>query len=527
MASLFNFPKGRFMEYQNRHNILAIIEALQRQGYSENFICGVLGNIQAETANTFNPMEVQHSYLKEYGITSEEYVRRVDNGSWRDKYGRTAGSDRIGFGYFQLTSEGRKTAYINYCKQHGYSIGSHKAQMEWFVAEIYTTGYANVRKAIKENRSVEDCARIICSEYERPKSMQDPVQKEIALQKRVDYALEIKKEFFERKEIVMADKKIKVCLDAGHYGKYNRSPVNKNYYESDFTWKFTLYEAEELERLGCEVILTRTNKDVDKALVERGKESDGCDAFISNHTNACNTESVDRPVGIFPVAYKNTDVERNKALAILITDNIHKKIGTSQNGKVYCREESYDRNKDGKVGDDEYYGVLHGAQMVKTPIRLIIEHGFHTNLKTANWLLVDANVKALAKSEANIIATFLGASAVEEPKKPETPTTTVTSTVKHVVVKGDTLGKIAKTYSTTVDEILALNSFIKNKNVLTVGWSLTIPTNKKTVVFYTIKKGDTLSKIGKAYNVNWMEIAKANGIPLPYILSVGKTIIIP
>ena len=34
---------------------------------------------------------------------------------------------------------------------------------------------------------------------------------------------------------------VKVCLDAGHYGKYNRSPAVSSYYESDMTWKLHNY----------------------------------------------------------------------------------------------------------------------------------------------------------------------------------------------------------------------------------------------------------------------------------------------
>jgi hypothetical protein len=34
--------------------------------------------------------------------------------------------------------------------------------------------------------------------------------------------------------------KIKICLDAGHYGKYNQSPVVNKYYESDMAWKLHL-----------------------------------------------------------------------------------------------------------------------------------------------------------------------------------------------------------------------------------------------------------------------------------------------
>jgi len=39
---------------------------------------------------------------------------------------------------------------------------------------------------------------------------------------------------------------IKVCLDAGHYGKYNRSPAVSSYYESDMTWKLHNYLKKEL-----------------------------------------------------------------------------------------------------------------------------------------------------------------------------------------------------------------------------------------------------------------------------------------
>lgn len=39
---------------------------------------------------------------------------------------------------------------------------------------------------------------------------------------------------------------------------------------------------------------------------------------------------------------------------------------------------------------------------------------------------------------------------------------------------------------------------------------------------YTVKKGDTLSKIGKKYNVKWTDIAKDNGIKFPYIIKVGQ-----
>ena len=41
---------------------------------------------------------------------------------------------------------------------------------------------------------------------------------------------------------------MKICLDAGHYGKYNRSKVVPEYYESEMNWKLHNYLAEELKQ---------------------------------------------------------------------------------------------------------------------------------------------------------------------------------------------------------------------------------------------------------------------------------------
>ena len=46
--------------------------------------------------------------------------------------------------------------------------------------------------------------------------------------------------------------KMRVCLDAGHFGKYNRSPVVKSYYESEMTWALHLKLKAQLEGLEAE-----------------------------------------------------------------------------------------------------------------------------------------------------------------------------------------------------------------------------------------------------------------------------------
>lgn len=72
---------------------------------------------------------------------------------------------------------------------------------------------------------------------------------------------------------------VKVCLDAGHYGKYNRSPAVSSYYESDMTWKLHNYLKKELESFGIVVVTTRTNQNTDRALYERGAASKGCSSM--------------------------------------------------------------------------------------------------------------------------------------------------------------------------------------------------------------------------------------------------------
>jgi len=186
----------------------------------------------------------------------------------------------------------------------------------------------------------------------------------------------------------------KICLDAGHYGKYNRSPANKAYYESDMNWKLHLLLKKYLEEYGIEVILTRSKQANDLALTTRGKMSKGCDLFISIHSNATGSkvdESADYPLVIVPL---DGSVDKlGDSLADCITDV----MGTKQKGRIYKRR--------GNSG--EYYGVIRGAVSVGTP-GIILEHSFHTNTRSTNWLLNDNNLDKMAKAEAKVIADYLG-----------------------------------------------------------------------------------------------------------------------
>lgn len=194
---------------------------------------------------------------------------------------------------------------------------------------------------------------------------------------------------------------MKICLDAGHYGKRNQSPVVPEYYESDMTWKLYRKLRAALEAYGFEVIGTRTSQDQDIALVTRGRMSAGCVAFISLHSNACGTESVDRPEGIYTMGD-----DKAKNMAALLADTVRNVMGTKDAAKTYQRVGD-DRDGDGK--NDDYYGVLYGAATVNTP-GIILEHSFHTNTRAAKWLMDDNNLNELARAEAETLAKYFGLS---------------------------------------------------------------------------------------------------------------------
>ena len=86
---------------------------------------------------------------------------------------------------------------------------------------------------------------------------------------------------------------LKVCIDCGHYGKYNRSAEVPAYYESEFAWTMGLALKKEFEKYNCIVLMTRTNINNDLALLNRGEMSKGYDIFISVHANASTSNKTD------------------------------------------------------------------------------------------------------------------------------------------------------------------------------------------------------------------------------------------
>ena len=129
----------------------------------------------------------------------------------------------------------------------------------------------------------------------------------------------------------------RICLDAGHFGKYNRSAVVPAFYESEFNWKFHLLLKKHLEEKGFAVTLTRENKDVDRDLYERGRSAKGHDLFISVHANWAARETADYPLAIVPIDGSGDEI------GLKLAQCIAKTMGTKETGVINSKKSSNER----------------------------------------------------------------------------------------------------------------------------------------------------------------------------------------
>ena len=136
---------------------------------------------------------------------------------------------------------------------------------------------------------------------------------------------------------------------------------------------------------------------------------------------------------------------------------------------------------------------------------------------------------------ANSLATKIQADTIKSTN--QIPPSAQDKTIYYTVKKGDVLGQIAQKNNTTVSQLKEWNN-LKNDNIQ-IGQQLIVHQNnssnpvaksptvssavKKTV--YTVKSGDTLSKIAKTYNVTVDDIKKWNNLKSDRI-DIGQKLMI-
>jgi peptidoglycan-N-acetylglucosamine deacetylase len=110
----------------------------------------------------------------------------------------------------------------------------------------------------------------------------------------------------------------------------------------------------------------------------------------------------------------------------------------------------------------------------------------------------------------------------------------------YTIKRGDTLSVIAATYGTTVDAILAANTWYVRTRPIYAGQVFAIPGYSAPVPgsggtgtpthytgWYQVRSGDTMFRIASAYRVNIYDLAEANGILNLNLIYSGQYLRIP
>lgn len=92
---------------------------------------------------------------------------------------------------------------------------------------------------------------------------------------------------------------------------------------------------------------------------------------------------------------------------------------------------------------------------------------------------------------------------------------------------GDTLEGISSIYNIDIKELEKLNSIIDLNN-LKEGMQIMVPNfNSNPYRYYTVKKGDTLERISKQYNIDYSLLLKLNGLESNDYIYPNQTIVLP
>lgn len=133
-----------------------IYSRLRATGLTHEGACGLMGNMQAESA-----MRANNAQDGMTGLTDAEYTAAADAGTI--DFVR----DATGYGLCQWTYCSRKQALLDFARARRVSVGDEAMQVDFCIHEL-RNDYPALFTELCESNSVYDCAARVCREYERP-----------------------------------------------------------------------------------------------------------------------------------------------------------------------------------------------------------------------------------------------------------------------------------------------------------------------------------------------------------------------
>ena len=282
-------------------------------------ICGFLANWNIESNLRSN--NAQNSYMNKWGITDEEYVARVDAGTWVSPEGKDFAHDACGMGLSQWTSQGRKGGIWDYARKTARSIGDMQMQLEYAEIELNSSSFKKTREGLENCQSAGEAAVIIMTTYEKPASKDDPnKQKE-----RADMAEEFYQIYYSDKPQPVKKNKL-LAISAGHYLYTAGKRCDKSLDPLETReWVLNARVADMLMDLlskydGIDILRVDDVTGEKKILIEdRTKMADDCNAdfYLAIHHNA--TNYVFNGGGVVVYHYP---LERNKVQATELYNDV-------------------------------------------------------------------------------------------------------------------------------------------------------------------------------------------------------------
>ena len=292
----------------------------------------------------------------------------------------------------------------------------------------------------------------------------------------------------------MNNKDVLVVIDAGH-GGIDSGAVGNGLEEKNLTLRAAKYIYERLQELNIPVVITRTEDEYlpKEKRIERIRNltnNNPNTLLISNHINAGGAEGAE-------IVYS---LKNNSVFSDIILNNIGKKGQLKR--KTYQRRLPENPNLD-------YYYILRETNS-NEPV--LIEYGFIDNKKDSDKL--KNNIEEYAEAVVESISDYLGYSYEQQEQESE-----------YIVQKGDTLYSIGRRFNISIDELKRINNLISN--TLTIGQVLKLKeVGQLDNPIYIVQKGDTFYSIAKNNNISVDELVKINNLANSN-LSIGQELYIP
>ncbi len=152
---------------------------LKGQGMTDAGAAGLMGNLYAESG--LRPNNLQNSYEGKLGMADAEYTEMVDHGTYTNFV-----NDKAGYGLCQWTYWSRKQALLDYARATGRSIGNLEMQLGFLMQEL-STSFKSVLNTLKTAGTVQAASDAVLLQFEKPASINDPVELAKTKAKRVGF----------------------------------------------------------------------------------------------------------------------------------------------------------------------------------------------------------------------------------------------------------------------------------------------------------------------------------------------------